>query len=299
MRRAASSRRAVIAALIGNFVIAVTKFIAAAMTGSSAMMSEGLHSVVDTSNEALLLYGLHRAKKPPDDEHPLGFGRELYFYSFIVALLIFSLGAVASLYEGVRHILSPSPITDVRISYIVLGVSFIFESVSWWFGLRAFRRTQGDLGYLEALHESKDPASFIVVLEDSAAILGLAAAAAGITAAHFTGIHEFDGAGSLGVGLILAVTAIILARETKSLLIGEQAKPTLRRAILSLAREEECVLAADQLITVQLAPRQVVAALHMEFAPGTSARAVKHCMADLKARLNEQRPEVVALLLWP
>ncbi|WP_363281172.1 cation diffusion facilitator family transporter [Devosia sp.] len=172
MAAQSGSRIVVYAALAGNFLIAVTKFIAAAFTGSSAMLSEGVHSLVDTGNELLLLYGLHRAAKPPDREHPFGHGRELYFWSFVVAVLIFALGAGVSIYEGVRHVMQPEPMENATVNYIVLGLSIVFETASWLVALREFRREKGELGYLAAIRESKDPTTFTVLVEDSVAFSG-------------------------------------------------------------------------------------------------------------------------------
>ncbi|MEO8318336.1 MAG: cation diffusion facilitator family transporter, partial [Bradyrhizobium sp.] len=224
MASASSSKFVIYAALAGNLLVAATKFAAAAWTGSSAMLSEGVHSLVDTVNQGLMLYGIHRASAPPDEQHPLGHGRELYFWCFVVALLIFSLGAGISIYEGVTHILHPAAIEDPRVNYIVLGLSFVFESATWWIALREFEKQRGTLSYLEAATRSRDPASYLVLFEDSAALVGIAIAFAGTLAAELSGIREFDGLASIGIGLVLAITALFLARESKSLLIGEPAR---------------------------------------------------------------------------
>jgi cation diffusion facilitator family transporter len=294
-----SSNPAVIAALLGNLAIAVVKFAAAALSGSSAMLSEAVHSTVDTLNEVLLLYGIKRSAKPPDPDHPLGHGREIYFWSFVVALLIFALGAGISILEGVRHILAPEPISDPLIAYVVLGLSVVFEATSWFFAFRAFRKSKGSLGYVEALQKSKDPATFTVLLEDSAAIAGIAIAATGIAAAQLTGIEELDGVGSIGVGIVLALTAVILARETKSLLIGEQAKRPLRDAIMELLREDEVVCDASGLMTIHLAPDQIIASASIRFKPNLCASAVEKGFYRLERRLRASHPEVIALMLRP
>ena len=182
-----SSRTAIIAALIGNLLIAATKGVAAAISGSSAMLSESVHSMVDTGNEVLLLYGQHQAKKPPDKSHPLGYGREIYFWSFVVALLIFALGAGVSMYEGVVHIRHPEPMTNPLINFIVYAASFVFEGVSWWFGWSAFQRVRGDRPIFAAVEASKDPPSFMVLFEDSAALIGIALAAVGTFASSGLG----------------------------------------------------------------------------------------------------------------
>jgi len=220
---APSSRIAITAALIGNFLVAVTKFAAAALTGSSAMLSEGVHSVVDTGNQVLLLYGLKRSRRAPDERFPFGHGKEVYFWSFVVAILIFGLGAGVSLYEGVRHLMHPSPSSDPHVNYIVLTLAFIFEGGALYFALREFTRAKGKWGFIEAVEKGKDPSLFVVVFEDSAAMLGLIVAFIGILLSQMTGIVEFDGIASVIIGLILGGTAVWLAYETKGLLIGESA----------------------------------------------------------------------------
>src|SRR4051794_30376166 len=204
MAAGSGSRKVIYAALAGNLLVALTKFAAAGWTGSSAMLSEGVHSVVDTSNQILLLYGISRSSKPPDAVHPLGYGRELYFWSFIVALLIFSLGAGVSLYQGVVHVRRPQPIEDPLVSYAVLGLSLVFEGVSWAISLRQFRAAKGGLGHYEAFRRSKDPPSFMVLLEDSAAIAGIAIAALGTFAASALDMPRADGVASILIGVVLA-----------------------------------------------------------------------------------------------
>src|SRR6478672_6346048 len=218
-----SSRTAVIAALIGNVLIAVTKGVAAALSGSSAMLSEAVHSMVDSGNEVLLLYGQHRAGKPPDRKHPLGYGREIYFWSFVVALLIFALGAGVSTYEGILHIQHPEPIGDPTINYAVYAAAAVFEGISWWFGWSAFQRTRGAKAIMAAVHASKDPASFMVLFEDSAALIGIGIAAVATALSEYFKAPWIDGMGSILIGLVLAIVAALLARESKALLIGERA----------------------------------------------------------------------------
>jgi len=209
------SKTVIYAALAGNLAIAVTKFVAAFFTGSSAMLSEGVHSLVDTGNGGLLLYGMHRAARPADRTHPLGHGRELYFWSFIVALLVFALGAGVSFYEGVVHIMAPEPVANPRINYIVLGLSVLFEGSSWYVALKEFRREKGKQGWLQAVQSSKDPSVYTVLFEDSAALLGLVVAFAGILAAELLDMPELDGAASIGIAIILGATAIFLAPRRK------------------------------------------------------------------------------------
>jgi cation diffusion facilitator family transporter len=225
---ASGSKKIIIAALIGNSLISITKFIAALITSSSAMLSEGIHSLVDTGNQILLLYGLKQAKRPADENFPFGHGKEVYFWSFIVAILIFALGGGISIYEGIQHMRHPKPISNPVINYIVLGLALIFEGAAWCFAFREFNRAKGKWGYIEAVQRGKDPSMFVVLFEDSAAMLGLLVAFAGIGLTQMTGILYFDGAASIIIGLILIGTAIWLAYETKGLLIGESANRPVR-----------------------------------------------------------------------
>jgi len=293
------SKKAVYAALIGNLLIVVTKFIAAWLTGSSAMLSEGIHSLVDSGNEVLLLYGIRRASRPADYTHPLGHGREIYFWSFVVAVLIFALGAGVSLYEGVNHILRPEPIRNVTISYVVLGASALFEAASWLVALRIFRREKGRLGYFAAIRQSKDPTTFTVLFEDSAALLGLLIAALGITAAYVLDAPFFDGLASIGVGLVLAGTAVLLARESKGLLIGERALPDVEASITAAAAGDPDVQRVNGLVSVHTGPDQVVVGLSIEFQDTLTVTAVEACVERIEAQLRHSRPEVTTIFIKP
>ena len=220
-----SSKRVLYTGLAGNLLVAVTKAIAALITGSSAMWAEAVHSVVDSGDQILLLYGLHRSKLPPDDAHPLGHGRELYFWSFIVALMIFALGAGISIYEGVLHILHPEPITNPRLNYIVLALSLVFEGWSSVYALQEVRKAKGSMGFIEGFRKSKNPPAYMVLFEDVADVLGILIAAIAIFGVTHFHLAALDGIGSVLIGLVLATIAMGLARESKSLLIGEQATP--------------------------------------------------------------------------
>jgi cation diffusion facilitator family transporter len=293
-----TTRAALYAALAGNLLIAVTKFIAAFWTGSSAMLSEGFHSLVDTSNELLLLHGQYRARRPADRAHPLGHGRELYFWSFIVAVLIFGLGAGLALYEGVQHVIEPVPSEDHTVNYVVLGVSFLFEAASWRVAFANFRKAKGDAGFWEAILRSKDPPAFIVLLEDSAALIGLAIAAAGIAAADILDMPVLDGVASIGIGLLLALTAFFLARESKSLLIGEAASPEITAAIRKIAASDPAVQRVVQLFTVHLAPDQVVAILELDLADLRTAQ-IEEAVRRIEHRIRTEIPSVVATYIKP
>jgi len=293
------SNRVVIAALVGNLLVAATKLVAALLTGSSAMMSEAVHTAADTGNELLLLHGLRRASRPPDADHPFGHGRELYFWSFVVALLVFALGAGVSIYEGVTHVLHPVAITRPAVNYVVLGLALLFESSSWWVAFRAFRAARGGLGYWEAIRRSKDPTTFTVLAEDTGAIVGILLALAGTVAAERLQRPVLDGVASIAIGVLLGVIAIVLARETKGLLIGEPARSELVSSICRMAREHAGVEGSNGLFTVHLGPRQVVAALSLEFDDSLTAVQVESIIADLEGQVRARHPEVVSLLVKP
>jgi cation diffusion facilitator family transporter len=287
------------AAIAGNLLVALTKFLAAGWTGSSVMWSEAVHSVVDTGNSLLLLYGLHRAKSRPDPEHPFGYGREIYFWSFVVAVLIFAFGAGVSFYEGFSHIRHPEPISDVAINYWVIGVSALLDGTTWWIAVRAFKAKLRWSEVLEAIRRSKDPPSFMVVFEDSAALLGLAIAALGIHLSVLYDLPQIDGIASLAIGALLAVTAMLLARETKGLLIGEAADPPIIGSILRIAAEMDGVTHANGILTVHLGPEQIVAALSLEFADPLTTPDIELKVVELEQRLRRAHPAVVAVFVKP
>lgn len=293
------SKTVIYAALAGNLLIAVTKFVAAFFTGSSAMLSEGVHSLVDTGNGALLLYGMRRAARPADAGHPFGHGRELYFWSFVVALLIFALGAGVSIYEGIEHMRNPEPATDPIIAYVVLGLAILFEGFSWSVALKEFRQAKGAMGYVEAVRKSKDPSVFTILFEDTAALLGLVVALAGVLGAQLLDMPELDGLASIGIGLILGMTAIVLARETKGLLMGEAASPEVQAAALAVARADPAVLSANGVLTVHLGPSQIVAGFSIEFRDNVSADEIEACVERIEDRLKTEAPEIVAVFVKP
>ena len=299
MAASSGSRKVIYAALAGNLLVALTKFVAAWWTGSSAMLSEGVHSVVDTSNQILLLYGIRRSTKPRDDDHPLGYGRELYFWSFIVAVLIFSLGAGVAFFEGVSHIRAPVPITDPIVNYVVLGISFVFEGTTLIIALKEFNKTRGSLGYIGAVEASKDPPSFLVLFEDSAALIGIVIAFSGTAAAQVFAMPVLDGVASLGISLVLAATATFLARESKSLLIGEGARARTMRSIRQIAAEQPGVERVNDLITVHLAPQQVVAALSLEFKDELTTPQIEQAVVAIEGRICSQNPEVYTIFIKP
>lgn len=299
MSAASGSRFAIYAALAGNLAIAIAKFVAAALSGSSAMLSEGVHSLVDTVNELLLLYGLRRAARPADASHPFGYGRELYFWSFIVALLVFALGAGVSLYEGIAHVRNPEPASNHTLNYVVLGLSILFEGASWWVSLREFRARKGAMGYVQAFRESKDPSLFTVLLEDSAALIGLFIALLGLLAAQWLQMPELDGVASIGIAAVLACSAFVLARESKSLLIGEPATRPLSDALRRIAGADPDVRAVNGVLSVQMGPEQVVAALSAEFEDQRSTAQIEACIERIERAARAEYPELQSLFVKP
>ncbi|WP_110710388.1 cation diffusion facilitator family transporter [Salinicola sp. CR57] len=283
----AESKPVIYAAMGGNLLIAVTKFVAASITGSSAMLSEGIHSVVDTGNQILLLLGMKRAKRPPSPQFPFGHGKEIYFWSFVVALLIFAIGSGVSLYEGVIHILHPEPIESPLVNYIVLGLGILFEGASWAFALNEFRKTKGKWGYVEAVQRGKDPSMFVVIFEDSAALLGLMVALAGVALSQWTGILLFDGIASIIIGLLLGGTAIWLAMETKSLLIGESANQHVVESIRQLAGDADGVEGVNEVLTMHMGPNFILVNLSVRFARGATAERIERAIAKLDREIKQ------------
>jgi cation diffusion facilitator family transporter len=293
----ASSRKVIFAALAGNSLIAVTKFGAAAFTGSSAMFSEAIHSAVDTGNQTLLLLGLKRAARPADERYPFGYGREIYFWAFVVAILIFALGSGISIYEGLRKIAAPHPVTDAYVNYIVLGLAILFESGSWWVAVREFDRTRGRRGYLEAVHISKDPSIFTVLLEDTAALLGLVVALAGIGLADLLDLPVLDGVASLVIGGILALAAVVLAYETKGLLIGEAAEPELVAGVRRAVDADGKIVRVNEILTTHLGPADVLVNVSIDFRDDLSAREVEAAVSGMELAIKTDFPSVTRVFI--
>jgi cation diffusion facilitator family transporter len=287
-----SSTRVIVAALVGNLAIAVAKFTAAGITGSSAMLSEAIHSLVDTGNQWLLLYGIRRSRRPPDASHPFGYGMEIYFWTFVVAMLVFALGAGLSIYEGYRHILDPRPLANPAINYAVLGVAALFEAAAWRIAFKEFNRRRGHVGLLAAVLRSKDPTVFTVLFEDSAALLGLVVAGAGVFLSRALESPLLDGVASVLIGLILAGTAWLLAYESKGLLIGEAAHPETVRAIRRMLDDDERVVRLNEVLTMHLGPRDVLLNLSLDFRDDLSAGDVERFISEMEERIKENHPEV-------
>jgi cation diffusion facilitator family transporter len=287
------------AAVIGNFLVAITKIAAALFTGSSAMLAEAFHSFVDTGNEALLLYGLRRSRHHPDADHPFGYGRELYFWCFIVALLLFGLGCVASVVQGVNHIRDPHPVEHPLVIYIVLGLSLLFEGASWLVAVRGFRPSVGREGYLAAIRESKDPPQFVVLLEDTAALIGIAIVFAGTWASIYWDEPRIDGIASIAVGVLLGFVSVLLARESKGLLIGERADMKLQEKVFAIARTTVGVIGANGLASAQLAPGQVVVALSVQFEAHLTTPEIEQIVVEMEEKIRRAQPQVFVLYVKP
>ena len=291
------SKKVIYAALIGNSLISVMKFGAAFFTGSSAMLSEAIHSVVDTGNQGLLLYGIKRSKRPADDAHPFGYGSEIYFWSFVVAILIFGLGAGLSIYEGVQKLMQPHPISDPHINYIVLSLAMVFEAGAWWVAYKEFGKVRGNFGLFEAVQRSKDPTVFTVLFEDTAAMAGLVAAMIGIACADMLGIIWADGAASITIGVILAGTAALLAYETKGLLIGEAASPELGKGVRAIVGRVEHVRHINELRSMHLAPNDILLALSLDFQDSVKAGRVEETVNQIEQDIKARFPDVKRLFI--
>jgi len=294
-----TSTRTLVVALLANLGIAVSKFVAAIITGSSAMLTEGVHSVVDCTNQLLLMWGRRAAKRPPDKKHPFGYGRELYFWSFVVAVLVFALGAGVSIYEGILHIAHPEPAVSPYVAYAVLLIAFLLEGWSTLEAYQDFNKARGSLSWWQAIRRSKDPPAFIVLLENGAAMAGIIAAAVGLALSQLTGDPFYDGAASVVIGLILAVTSCLLAYESKALLIGEAADPELVSALHDMVQGRKGVTAVGQVLTVHSAPDQITAMLSVDFDDDITARDVEALVWGIEVEAAKRFPMVRRLYVRP
>ena len=289
---ASGNKKVIYAALIGNGLISITKFAAASMTRSSAMMAEGIHSLVDTGNQVLLLWGLKAAKKPASPRYPFGHGKEVYFWSFVVSLLIFAVGAGVSLYEGIHGVMNPHHMENVRINYIVLGLAIVFELGAWWMAFVEFRREKGNWGWFEAVRRGKDPTKFVVLFEDSAALLGLIVALGGIWLAQVTHNPIYDGAATILIGLILAFTAVWLAVETKGLLIGEAADPEMIEGIRGVVNAADEVESITELATLHMGPEYILLTLGVRFGAEVKAAQIPATIVRVETQIKREYPLV-------
>jgi cation diffusion facilitator family transporter len=296
---AGGSTRVIITAFAANVGIAIAKFVAAGITGSSAMITEGVHSLVDSANHAILFYGTKKAQKKADGVHPLGYGRELYFWSFVVAILVFALGAGVALYEGILHILHPEHGADPTIAYFVLAFAFALESWSTWEALKAFNQARGDLTFWRALRNSKDAPTIIVLLENGGALAGLVIAGIGIALSQWTNNPVWDGVASVMIGLVLAAVAILLCVEAKGLLIGESADPALIDALRLSAETHDGVTKVHEVLTVHHAPDQVVSVISADFDDDITAGDVERIVRDIEAKVAADFPIITRLYVRP
>ena len=284
-----SARVTVYAAIAANAGIAITKLVAAALANSSALFSEGLHSLVDTGDGLLLLLGLHLSRRPPTPRHPYGHGAEVYFWSMVVAMSVFGMGGGVSIYEGIHHLSESRTPGSAALSYGVLAIAFVFEGISWVVSLRGFRRVRGTRGVWEAIERSKDPTTFIVVLEDAAALVGILLAAAGITLARWLDAPVFDAVASILIGVLLLAVGAILGRETWSLLLGESAARAVVQSIRDLARAQPGVRDVRMPRTMHLGPELVHVDLDVWLDPSSNAEEISR---RIEAAVQERHPQV-------
>lgn len=292
------SKLVIYGAVTANLLIAAAKFTAAAITGSSAMISEGVHSVVDTANDALLLLGQHRSAAPADPAHPFGHGKELYFWSFLVAIVIFGIGGGMSIYEGILHVLHPSPMANPKWNYVVLGASFVFEGASWVISLRHFQRaTPADRGVMEAVQRSKDPSEFMILFEDSAALIGIVIAAGGVGLGHALRNPYIDGVASILIGLVLAGVSWVLAVETRGLLLGESMDHEETRDIRRIIDADPAVERSGTPLTMHFGPDNVLLNLSIEFRNGLHTDQLEEAIARIEANIRKAHPDVKRIFL--
>ena len=286
------STKVILIALAGNFAIAVTKFVAAALTGASAMFAEGVHSVVDTGNQALLLLGTRRSRRPADARHPFGYGKELYFWSFVVAILLFSIGAGVSFWEGMHKLRDPHPVENPLVAFAVLLIAMVFEGYAFRAALREANARRGTRGLFSWVRDSKDSALFTILFEDTGALLGLAVAFGMLLFSVLLDMPELDAWASIVIGGLLAIAAVILAVETKSLLVGEAADPEVGARLKRIADEDPRILRVNEALTLHFGPEDVLATLSLDFRDGIDSSEVEAAVSDLEARIKRERPEI-------
>lgn len=284
-------------AIAGNLAIAVMKFLAAALTGSSAMLSEGIHSMVDTGNQLLLLLGVNRSHRPADSEHPYGYGKELYFWSLIVAMVLFGVGGGMAIYEGISHILHPRPLEEPFWAYVILGISMVLEGISWSFALRALLAEKGNHSLWQTLRRSYDPSVLTVLLEDTAALIGLTAAFIGVYLAHHFNNSYFDGAASIVIGITLCVVSMVLIRESKGLLIGEAATPEVVANVTALVLNEPTVMAVNQVLTLVFGPEEVLLNIEAQFVPSLSMIELAEAISRLECAIQRNHPRIKRIFI--
>jgi cation diffusion facilitator family transporter len=288
-----------VAALAANLAIAIIKFVAAGFTGSSAMLAEGIHSVVDTTNEWLLLLGLRKSQRPAHAGRPFGYGRELYFWSFIVGICIFGIGGGISIYEGIEHLRHPGALGDPTWNYVVLGLAFLFDGASFLVARRAFNAQRHGRAFWATFRESKDPSVFVVLFEDAADLLGLIVAFLGVFLSHQLQNPYLDGVASLLIGVILLVVAGLLLRENRSLLLGEPAGAELLEHIRTQAQADAAVVQVALPMSSYLSPHEILMVLRVEFRPELSTTELTTAIGRLQAQIQQQHPDIRHLFVEP
>jgi cation diffusion facilitator family transporter len=295
----AASKIPIYSALFANLLIAITKFVAAFVTGSSAMISEGIHSLVDTGNEVLLLYGMKRSQKPADSLRPFGYGQELYFWAFIVSVLIFAIGGGMSFYEGVTHIMHPVKMSDPKWNYIVLAFAFVFDGISLITALKDFNRQRGSTPFWTYVKISKDPTTFVVVFEDSADVIGLLVAFLGVYLGHRLNNPYFDGIASLIIGLLLTFISIMLAKESRSLLMGESADPGLLSEVRIIVESDPAIRKSQHQLSTYLAPEELLLLLKVSFNKELSSHEIASSISRIRSSIQETYPEIKQIYIQP
>ncbi|MEJ7557710.1 MAG: cation diffusion facilitator family transporter [Pedobacter sp.] len=299
MKPKTASKNSIYSALIANLLIAITKFVAGGLSSSAAMISEGIHSLVDTVNQLLLLFGIRQSKKPADAARPFGYGKELYFWSFIVSILIFGLGGGLSIYQGITHIIHPDELRDPFWNYVVLGVSLIFEGISLFIAWKEFKAVKGNDSLWSAIIKSKNPANFLVLFEDGGAVLGLSMVAICLFIGHKYNLPWMDGFASLLVGLLLVAISMILARESRSLLMGEGIAAETQQKIIKLAEQDESVLQARHVLSTYQSPEEVVLMLIIAFKAELNTEGINAAIIRIRASIKEAYPLVSFIIIQP
>ncbi|WP_374164595.1 cation diffusion facilitator family transporter [Arcticibacter sp. MXS-1] len=294
-----ASKLPIYSALVANFLIAVTKFIAAAFTGSSAMVSEGIHSIVDTSNEVLLLWGIRQSKKPADEKRPFGYGKELYFWSFIVSILIFGVGGGISFYEGVTHLQHPVAIENPIWNYIVLGIAILFDGLSFITARREFNRQRGATPFWRAVKTSKDPSTFVVLFEDAADVLGLIVAFLGVFLGHQLNNPYLDGIASIIIGFILTAISVLLARESRSLLMGESVDITILNEVKKIAEQDSLIVKVSRPLSMYLAPEEVILLMDVTFNANSSGHDIAAAVQRVRHEIQNEFPSIKQIFIEP
>ncbi|MGZ3937596.1 MAG: cation diffusion facilitator family transporter [Flavisolibacter sp.] len=293
------SKTLIYIALLADLAIAVTKFIAAAFTRSSAMLSEGVHSIIDSVNQVLLLFGIRKSKQKPTERRPFGYGRELYFWSFIVSLLMFSIGGCISFYEGILQIKHPETTEDPKWNYIVLGIAFVFTLISLFASLKKFNKDRGELAFWEAIKESKDPSVFTILLGEIGDVAGLIIAFLGVFLGHLYHNSRYDGIASMVIGLFLIFISLLLVRESRSLLMGEPPSRKTLRKIISITEADPSIIKVKKHFSIYLAPEEIVLQLIASFHKDLTTEEITDSIKRVSGRIRKEFPRVKQIFIEP